>query len=72
MVARTNCELLMDIVRTGQPFKIAYVWVCRINDKEIAEVGSPTDDRGFLQQLGVIPVVASNRSLIQPTDNEYS
>lgn len=65
-------ESLMDLAPTGASFEIAYVWFCRIEDGEIAEIHSLPDGLGLMQQLDAIPELLSNRSLTDPTEHQQS
>lgn len=61
-VSGTHRESLMDLAPTGEPFRIAYVWFCRIGDGRITELWSLPDGLGLVQQLGAIPERPPSRS----------
>lgn len=54
-VTGTHTKSLVDLAPTGRSFEIDYVWFCRIQDGQIAEIWSLPDGLGLLQQLGALP-----------------
>lgn len=56
-------ESLIDLAPTGRSFEIAYVWFCRLEDGQIAEIWSLPDGLGLMQQLGAIPPNRSRNNL---------
>lgn len=53
-VSGTHQGSLLDLTPTGKSVEIAYVWFCRIEDGQIAEVWSLPDGLGLVQQLDAI------------------
>lgn len=66
-VKGTHRESLLDLVPTGAPFEIAYVWFCRIDERQIDQICSLPDGLGLMQQLGAIPELSPNHSRTDQT-----
>jgi predicted ester cyclase len=54
-VSGTHSEPLMGLAPTGRSFEIDYVWFCRIEEGQIAEIWSLPDGLGVMQQFGAVP-----------------